>query len=260
MTTDHVLTVFAYTDEPLVQALLILVVGLIAGFFLGRFTRRLLTVVGVPELVEGTGTERWLQRMGTSTVSFVASLVALFFYVAALLSAFLIIGAIRGDLFWALATAWLPHFFVAILIVTIGVVIADKVEIIVSERLQGMKLPEVAIIPAVIKYSIIFIALLIGLGQIGVHTTALIVLLTVYLFGLVFIVTIAVRDFLSSGAAGLYLLLREPFSIGDEVTIGEANGIVQEIEVFVTHIEGDDTEYIIPNRQFISDGVRRVRR
>lgn len=245
--------------EPLVQAALVIVLGIIAGFVIGRLITRLLILIGVPTLVEGTATERWLQRTGTSTVVFIGRLVSLFIYIGATLAAFLLIGALDAQVFWRLATAWLPHLFVAIIVLTIGVVLADKIEILVSERLQGIKLPDVTIIPLIVKYSIIFVALLIALGQIGVDTNALLILLSVYVFGFVFLGAIALRDFLASGAAGIYLLLREPFSIGDEVTFDGASGIVQEVDVFVTRIEDEQTEYVVPNRHLMQSGVQRTR-
>lgn len=249
----------AYTSDPAIQALLVIGLGLLLGLILGRLTTRLLQVFRVGEMVEGTGTERWLQRMGTSTVRVIGRLVALFIYIASILYAVLIVGVIRGEIFWALATAWLPHLFVAVLVLVIGIVVADKVEILVSERLQGIKLPEVAIIPGIVKYSVIFIALLVALGQVGVDTTALLVLLSVYVFGMVLLGAVALRDLLASGAAGLYLLLRQPYTIGDEVTVGDATGVVQEVDVFTTYIESDDREFIVPNRRIVRDGMTRVR-
>lgn len=251
--------VFELVAEPLIQALLVIIAGLVIGYVVGRFATRLMELIGVPGLVEGTSTERWLQRMGTSTSILVGRLVAAFIYLSAFLSAFLIVGALDGSVFWQLATAWLPHLFVAIIVLVVGIVLADKVELLISERLQGIKLPEASLIPLVVKYTIIFIALLIALGQIGVDTTALVVVLTVYILAFVLLGAVALRDFLASGTAGIYLLLREPYAIGDEIVLEEAEGIVQEIDIFVTHIEGDQREYIIPNRRVMQEGVQRRR-
>lgn len=244
--------------EPVVQAAVVIAAGMVAGYLLGRLTTRLLDLLGVSTLVEGTGSERWLQRMGTSTVIFVGRLVSLFIYAAAFLSAFLIMGALDADTFWELATAWLPDLFVAIFVLMVGVVLADKVELLIADRLQGMKLPEISVIPLVVKWSIIFIALLIALGQVGVDTAALLVVLIVYVFGLVLLTVVALQDFLSSGAAGVYLLLREPYAIGDEITLDGNTGVVQEVGVFVTRIEDDDREHVIPNRRVMQAGVQRT--
>lgn len=257
--TDTLDEALELAGEPVVQAVLLVLVGLIAGYLIGRTTIRLLNVVGLPGLVEGTGTERWLQRMGTSTERFIGRLVSLFIYVGAILWGMLILGVLESNVFLPLATAWLPHLFIAILVLVVGVVVADAAEILTSERLQGIKLPEVTVIPAIVKYTILFIAGLIALGQVGVDTTALLVLLTVYFLGLVLLGVVALQDFLASGAAGIYLLLNEPYTIGDEVAFEEAAGIVQEVDVFTTKIESEGVEYVIPNRRLIREGVRRSR-
>jgi len=70
---------------------------------------------------------------------------------------------------------------------------------------------------------------------------------------------VALWDFLRSGAAGVYLLLEQPYSIGDRVTIADSTGVVQEVDLFVTRIEDDDVEYVVPNRTVLREGVARER-
>jgi small-conductance mechanosensitive channel len=53
--------------------------------------------------------------------------------------------------------------------------------------------------------------------------------------------------------------LTEPYTIGDEVEIADNRGIVQEMDVFVTYVEDDGEEYMIPNRKVLRDGAMRVR-
>jgi small-conductance mechanosensitive channel len=146
-----------------------------------------------------------------------------------------------------------------VLAVIIGLIAGDKSKIIIQERLRSVKLPEVSVLGEVAKYSIYYIAALIALAQLGIATTALLVLLAAYAFGIVFLCGIAFKQFLSAGAAGVYLLLVEPYTIGDEVRIDDRRGIVQEVDMFVTHIETDGEEYIIPNQQVFQSGIIRVR-
>jgi small-conductance mechanosensitive channel len=129
----------------------------------------------------------------------------------------------------------------------------------VSERLSSVKLPEVTLIPALVKYSVFYVAGLLALAQLGVATAALLVLLAAYTFGVVFVGGLACKDILTSATAGIYLLLSQPYTIGDEVRIDDHRGIVQEMDVFVTLIESDDEEYLIPNRLVFRRGIVRVR-
>ncbi|WP_276247033.1 mechanosensitive ion channel domain-containing protein [Haladaptatus sp. YSMS36] len=248
-----------FTDEfRFFFALFVFVGGLLLGYVIGRSIQRLLVSSGVPDAVEGTPFERTARGLGTSTVSLISQLTALFIAILATLLALRILG-LSTEFFFGQLTAFMPRLFVAALAIILGLIISDKAGLVVSERLRSIKLPEVNIIPQMVRYSIIYIAVLIALGQIGVATGALLILLGVYVFGVVFLGGIAFRDLLSSSAAGVYLLLNQPYGIGDEIAIGDRRGIVQEVDVFVTHIESDDEEYIIPNAHVFDSGIVRIR-
>ncbi|MFC4438443.1 MULTISPECIES: mechanosensitive ion channel family protein [Natrialbaceae] len=246
-------------DEPAVIATAVLILGIVVGYLVGRLNEELLTASGVPEAVEGTPFERTAQSLGTSTVEIVARLSAWFIYGIAVLTAIHIAQLLDTDAFWLRVTEFIPQVFIAVLVVIVGFIIADKMELAISEYLRGVKLPEVSLLPKLVKYSVLYVALIIALGQVGVHVLALMILLTVYAAGLVLVGAYAFQDFLVSSAAGIYLLLNQPYGIGDRVRIGEQTGIVQEVDLFVTKIEDDSEEYIVPNRKVFEDGIVRIR-
>ncbi|PSQ17565.1 mechanosensitive ion channel protein MscS [Halobacteriales archaeon QS_8_69_26] len=246
-------------QEPWVLAAFVLVIGFGFGLLMGQFNKRLLTAVGVPEAVEGTAFERTAQSLGTSTVTILARLSSWFIYAVAIIAAINIAQLISTENFWARVAGFVPQAFIAILIVVVGFVVADKAELLVSERLRGVKLPEVNFVPRLVKYSVLYVAFLVALGQIGVQTLALVALLAVYALAVVLFAGLALQDFLSSGAAGVYLLLNQPYGIGDEVEIGDRRGVVQGMDIVVTRVENDGEEYIIPNRKIIQEGVVRIR-
>lgn len=237
----------------------VLAIGLLVGFVAGRFTRRFLGWVGVPGAVEGTAFERAANRVGTSTVGLVSVVVTLFVYVVTLGVVLQLGGVLGAPAYVPLVTSYLPQVFVAVLVLITGIIVGDKAELTVSERLQNVRLARVSPLPALVKYSVFYIAGLVALSQLGVATDALVVLLAAYLFALVFLGGLAFKDLLASGGAGVYLLLTQPYSIGDRIEVEGRRGIVQEIEVFVTHIESEGEEYIVPNRRVVRNGVVRVR-
>jgi small-conductance mechanosensitive channel len=247
------------TDFDLFVASLILVVALLLALVVSRTLNRLLTGAGVPDEVEGTPFERTAQRLGTSTVKLVSRLSALFIIVVGVVFALRVAGALNASLLIGGMVAFLPSLFIASLVVITGLILGDKAELYVSERLRSVKLPEVGAIPVLVKYSIFYIASLVALGQLGVATAALLVLLAAYAFGVFFVGGLAFKDMLSSAAAGLYLVLNEPYTIGDEVVIDDQRGIVQEVDVLVTRIESDGREFVVPNRQVFKSGIVRVR-
>jgi len=242
-----------------VGAILVLVVGLILGFLVGRYARRFMVAIGLPRAVEGTRFERTAQRIGTSTVGLVATLVTLFIYIATVASALSIAEVIQTDLSLFAFAAIIPQLFAAILIVIAGLVLGDKAEVSVRERLENVKFTEVSLVPQVVKYSIYFVATVIALAQLGLAASALYVLLGGYLFAVVVFGALALKDVLAAATAGIYLLLSQPYGIGDEVEVAGHRGIVSEVDVFVTTVENDGEEFIVPNNLVFRSGIIRVR-
>jgi small-conductance mechanosensitive channel len=237
--------------------------GLLLGWAVRVVTRRLLRQAGVPSAIEGTTFERTAHEFGTSTVSILAAIAGYFVFGIAVFAAVAIAEIEYVAQFWNAVAGFLPQLFLATIVLIVGVVLGDKVELLVSERFRGVKLPQVGVVPVVAKYSVFYLAALIALGQVGVATGALIVLLGAYVFALVFLGGIAFRQLLAAGAVGSYLLLHQPYTIGDEIRVGDVRGIVQEMDLFVTHVEatndGESEEYVLPNSKVFADGFARIR-
>ncbi|KZN22836.1 mechanosensitive ion channel protein MscS [Haladaptatus sp. R4] len=246
-------------EYRIVLAILILIVGGIAGYLLGRLNMRILRAAGLHEVVEGTPFERTARSLGTTTVSLIARLTSWFIYgVTILLALNTAELPLSTQLFWQIIL-FTPQLFVAALVFIIGFIVADKAELLVSERLRSVKLPEVNVIPRIVKYSIVYIASLIALSQIGIAVMTLLVLFGAYVVAAIVFGAVAFWDLLRSSAAGIYLLLNQPYGIGDEVRVAGNQGIVQEVDLFVTHIENDGEEFIIPNHLVFRKGAVRLR-
>ncbi|ACV48360.1 MULTISPECIES: mechanosensitive ion channel domain-containing protein [Halomicrobium] len=240
-------------------AISILVLGVLLAYLSWRYMHYFLSDAGIDEAVEGTAFERTAQRFGTSTVGLIATLVGISIYIGAMLLAGAVSQRFRDVSLWSPFVAYLPNLFVALFALMIGLIAGDKAKLSVGEKFRSIKLPEAELLPELVKYSIIFLAGLVALGQLGVATEALLILLAAYAFGLVFLGGLAFKQLLSAGAAGVYLVLSQPYSIGDEVRIQGQQGIVQEVDVFVTHIESEGEEYVVPNDQVFAGGIVRIR-
>jgi len=236
----------------------ILAAGFLLAYAVMGVTSRLLDRMGVVETIEGTSFERTTNEFGTSTARIITQLSGFFTVLLALFVAITISPLQFAGLFWSSVVVFLPQLFIAVVVVVVGVVVADKVELMVSERLRGIKLPEIGLLPLLAKYSVLFVTILIALSQVGVAVSALVVLLGAYALALIVFTALATHDLLASGTAGVYLLLNQPYSIGDEVRVGGQQGIVQEVDLLVTRIETDGEEYIIPNRTVLKDGIVRI--
>ena len=240
-------------------AALALVAGLVVAFALGRLTTATLRRLDVPEAIEGTAFERTARELDTSTVTILGRLVAYSTVAVAAFAALSILGTSYADRFWSGVAGLLPQVVVALLVVLVGLIVGDKVELVVADRLKGVKLPQAGTLPTAAKYSVFYVATLVALSQVGVETLSLVVLLAAYVVAVVTVAVVAFHTLLTSAAAGVFLLLNEPYGIGDEVRVADHCGIVQEVDLFVTRIESDEEEYILPNAKVFREGVVRVR-
>jgi len=188
----------------------VLLFGLFAAYVVGAINRRLLTRAGVPEVIEGTAFERTAHEFDTSTVRILAKLSSYFILAVAVIVALTVADVNYLEQFWSGVAAFLPRLFVAIVVLIVGVVVGDKAELLVAERLRGIKLPELGVLPPLVKYSVVYVAALIALGQVGVQTLALVVLLGAYALAVVLFAALATKDLVASAAAGVFLLLRQP--------------------------------------------------
>ena len=257
--TGAVTSAFEAVPRSVWLGAIVAVAGVVLAFLLGAFTTRVLVRFGVPDAVEGTAFDRTVREFDTSTVEVLGSLVRLFVLGVAFLGVLSIANVTVAAGFWGRTVQFLPQLFLALVILIVGVVVGDKVQLVIGERLTGIKLPEIGLFPRLAKFTVFYVAALIALSQLGVATLALVVLLAAYLFAVVFLGGLALSDLLKSAAAGSYLLLEQPYAIGDEVVIGDHRGIVQEVNLFVTHIEDDGEEFVVPNSAVFESGVVRIR-
>jgi small conductance mechanosensitive channel len=98
---------------------------------------------------------------------------------------------------------------------------------------------------------LIFVAIA-ALNKLGVETTSFVAI--VGAAGLA--VGLALQGSLSNFAAGVMLILFQPFKVGDEIEAGGASGIVQEIQIFSTiMIAKDKKKVIVPNARIAADKI-----
>jgi small conductance mechanosensitive channel len=100
--------------------------------------------------------------------------------------------------------------------------------------------------------ALLAVVVLAALEQLGVNTTSALAILGAA--GLA--VGLALKDSLSSFAAGVMLIIFRPFKLGDFVEAGGVMGVVEEIRIFHTMLKtGDNREITMPNSQIYSGTI-----
>jgi len=98
----------------------------------------------------------------------------------------------------------------------------------------------------IIKYALWVVVGITVLTQFGVQTTSIIAALG----GLALAVGLALQGTLSNVAAGVMILIQRPFRVGEAITAGTVNGVVQGIGLFTTEILQHDGLYVmVPNNE-----------
>ncbi|MFB6114170.1 MAG: mechanosensitive ion channel domain-containing protein [Halodesulfurarchaeum sp.] len=237
----------------------VLVIGFVGGYLLGRINHRILRTAGVPDAIESTSLERTARKFGTDTVSIVARATAWIIYAIAILVALEVADIVETALLLTQVATLLPSYLLAIAIAIAGLLLADKAEVLINESLRGVKVPQVNLAATFVRYTVVFVAILLALAQIGIAVGALLILLGAYLLALVVFAVVAFHQLLIAGATGLYIVLHQPYTIGDRIAVGDREGVVQEITLFVTHVEADGHEFIIPNHLVFREGAALLR-
>jgi len=145
-------------------------------------------------------------------------------------------------------------FVYAILIFIIGKWVARFVSKIAGATMHKSKLNETlaSFLKNIIYYVLLIFVVIAALNKLGIETTSFVAIIGAA--GLA--VGLALQGSLANFAAGVMLILFQPFKVGDEVEAGGASGIVKEIQIFSTIMETNDKKTIIvPNAKITSDKI-----
>lgn len=115
----------------------------------------------------------------------------------------------------------------------------------ISPTLLGM-------VRAIAKVLLLFLAVVIVMGYLGIPVTSLVAALSVV--GVA--VSLSIQNFLSNVMGGFQLLASSPFEVGDFVEAGGCSGVVKEIGMFYTKITTGDNKLIqIPNGSVVAANI-----
>lgn len=149
----------------------------------------------------------------------------------------------------------LPNLVVAIVIFAIFFIIAKVVRSVVHKTFKGRDRGNLGeVLGGFIKWAIIIIGLLIAATIVvpSLNPADLIAGLGVSSVAIGF----AFKDILQNWLAGLLILLRQPFEIGDQIEAGGFEGTVQHIETRATIIKTyDGQKAVVPNSEIYTSAV-----
>src|SRR3989339_2130807 len=146
------------------------------------------------------------------------------------------------------------EILVAIFILVFGVWFARLVSNIAQKAMLKSKTNKtlVVFIGNLIYYVIIIFVILSFLEKLGVKTTSFIALIGAA--GLA--IGLALQGSLANFAAGIMIIIFQPFELGDTIETNGVTGVVEEIQIFSTVlITADHKRKIIPNSKITGDVI-----
>src|SRR5687768_11890178 len=150
---------------------------------------------------------------------------------------------------WAWMLTFLPRLGAALLIIVAGVVLARWASQLVRGVLGRTSYIDTLVEPILataVRYAVLLLFLVAALGQLGIQTASLLAVLGAA--GLA--IGLALQGTLQNIAAGIMLIYLRPFRAGDYIETPTVAGKVQEIGLFVTHLEtGDGLFFFAPNSE-----------
>lgn len=150
----------------------------------------------------------------------------------------------------------IPSIVLSIVTFAIFIGLAAGVRWLIRRSMKGRKSSNVAMAIGRVAYVLIlFVGLLIALTIVfpSMNGASLLQLLGVGSLAIGF----AFRDIAQNFLAGLLLLLREPFRVGDQIRYGDFEGNVEAIETRATFLRTyNGTRVIIPNGEIYTNAVK----
>ena len=143
---------------------------------------------------------------------------------------------------------WGINLLMALVIFVTGRWIAKGISKVIKRLMKKAELDEIltSFIGNIIYFALLIVVIIAALDQLGVNTSSVLAIFATA--GLA--VGLALKDSLSSFAAGVMLVLFKPFKAGDFIEAAGITGVVEKLRIFSTVLRtGDNREITVPNSQ-----------
>ena len=157
------------------------------------------------------------------------------------------------DKIYGYAVQYGLSFLAAILIFIIGKWVARLVARLIENAMAKSKIEKTlaSFAKNMIYYTILIFVIIAALGKLGIQTSSFVALIGAA--GLA--VGLALQGSLANFAAGVMIIMFEPFKTGNTIESSGATGVVEEIQIFNTILRSDNKKIILPNSKITSDKI-----
>jgi small conductance mechanosensitive channel len=147
---------------------------------------------------------------------------------------------------------FVPKVLMAVIILWVGLRLISKFNILTNKALTARNV-DATIKPffaSLVDVGLKFVLFVVVAGIFGFEISSIVALIG----ALAFAVGLALQGSLGHFASGILLLMLKPYRVGDEIKSGDAEGFVEEIQVFNTVLRTRDNRHIIIPNGVITSG------
>ncbi len=243
----------------IIQIILIIVVGYIAGRISKAVVKKILYVVGFRRLTARTFTEDVLKATGYKgdVVEFIGDLVKWSIYILTLAVVVQVLGFTTVAGLFNQIIIFVPKLILAILVIIIGFMVADFFGKVFEEGARKLLREDMLakFSGGLMKYSVSMIAIIIALGLIGLDINAMLIFFSALLAVIVIVFSLGLRDLIPNFTAGIHL--KNTLKVGDREKVGKYSGVVERIDPFSVLLRVNRKNVIIPNSMLVKEPVEK---
>jgi hypothetical protein len=156
----------------LLGVIAVLIIGIIIAAALGRLAKKIIDMLKIDQVIRKTGLSKKMSKMGLkfSVSEIIGWLVKWFFILVTLIAVVQLLNLTALTNFLIKITLYIPDVLIAIIILAIGIIIGHFIYEIVEKSTKASNLPKTSAKPlaALAKWSIIIVALMAALVQLGI--------------------------------------------------------------------------------------------
>jgi small-conductance mechanosensitive channel len=245
--------------QLIIQIVIILLVGYIAGKIGKVVVTKILYVAGLKRITAKTWTEDILKVTGYkgNVVELIGDLVKWCVYIIFLAIIVQFLGLTSVAYVFNQVLIFVPRFIVAILVIVIGFIVADFFGKVFEEAIIKIFGEEILskFSGGLIKYSIAMVALIIALSMIGLDINSLLVLFSALLIMIIVVSFLGLKDLIPNFTAGIHL--KNVLKVGDKIRIRNYSGVIERVNTYSVDLRVGKKTVTIPNSLILKEPIER---
>ncbi len=243
----------------IIQIILIIVVGYVAGRISKAIVRKILYVTGLKRMTARTWTEDVLRVTGYKgdVAEFIGDLVKWSIYILTLAVIVQFLGFTTIASLFNQVIIFVPRLILAILVIIVGFMVADFFGKVFEEASRKFLREDVLakFSGGLMKYSVSMVAVIIAFGLIGLDINAMLILFSALLAIVVIVFAVGLKDLIPNLTATIHL--KNTLKVGDKIKVGKYSGVVERIDPFAVVLRVNRKNVIIPSSLFVKEPIEK---